>query len=117
MLLNKLDYFLTYPPHQGWGIHSTIEGWQAAVLLSHSDGRIAGVVDLSQDSMLYYGPEQTLMLYRVKIDHIVANENGKVTLREYFCLVLEAPDHEHRTSQVDALCRYVDEYNDRINRL
>lgn len=117
MLLNKLDYFLTYPPHQGWGIHSTIDGWQAAVLLSHSDGQIAGVVDLSHDSMLYYGPEQTLTMYRVRIDHIVANENGKVRLVEGFYLITEAPEHAHRTSQVEALCRYVDEYNDRINRL
>ena len=112
---SKLDYLLNDPRNRGWSVYSpTIHGWEEAVLLGHNDGWIAGIVSLSANSMLYYGPEGTLIQYQVEIDHMIINDNDGVHLAEGVVLKISAPPSGHRTSRVDALIRYVDQHNTRL---
>ena len=115
MMKGKLKYLLNDPRHRGWNVYCpTIHGWEEAVLLGHNDGRIAGVVSLAPNSMLYYGPEKALVMYRIEIDHMIVSDNG-IHLAEGVLLRAADPEPQHRTSQVNALIRYVDEHNARLD--
>lgn len=115
MVSDKLELMLNDPRHQGWSVHDmTIHGWEEVVMLKHSDGWIAGVVNLSANSMLYVGPGG-MVQYQVKINHKIVVDSDGLRLTEVVVLQDSRPTSEIITSRVDALVEYIDGHNLNLN--